>query len=132
MLIKPIYLLADSQLLFWNKTDRPPLQRVRDEIESAAPTAAYIGASNGDIPEYFSLFQGAMEQVEISNCRMIRSKLTQEDKAFVEQADLLLLAGGEGELGWRVFQKNARKEIIPRPPIEAPLLLATPACPVHI
>src|SRR5258708_21105098 len=114
MLIKPIYLLADSQLLFWNKTDRPPLQRVRDEIESAAPTAAYIGASNGDIPEYFSLFKGAMEQIEITNCRMIPSKLTQEDKAFVEQADLLLLAGGEVELGWRGFEENGMKENIAR------------------
>lgn len=132
MLIKPIYLLADSQLLFWKETDHPLLQRVRDEIESTAPSAAYIGASNGDIPEYFSLFQGAMEQIEVSNCRMIQSKLTPEDKAFVERADLLLLAGGEVELGWRVFEENGLKEIISRRRMEGAVLIGISAGAVQI
>src|SRR5258708_27129103 len=123
MLIKPMYLLADRQLLFWKETDHHMLQRVRADIETPEPSAAYIGASNGDIPEYFSLFQGAMEQVEISNCRMIRSKLTQEDKAFVEQADLLLLAGGEVELGWRGFRENRLQDTIAPRPVETAVVL---------
>ena len=127
MLIKPMYMLADSQLLFWKEADSPFLQRAREEIESAEPSAAYIGASNGDIPEYYSLFQGAMEQIQISNCRMINSKLMPEDKAFVEQADLLLLAGGEVELGWRTFEENGLKEIIARRRIEGAVLIGISA-----
>jgi hypothetical protein len=52
--IKPIFLLSDSQLLFWREEDVPFLERVRKAIEEEEPgkeiRAAYIGASNGDAP----------------------------------------------------------------------------------
>lgn len=128
MTIQPMYLLADSQLLFWkDERGRLFLEGVREHIESKTPSAAYIGASNGDTPEYYALFQGAMEQVQIANCRMITSRLQPEEKAFVESADLLLLAGGNVELGWRVFEENGLKEIIARRRLEGAVLIGISA-----
>lgn len=128
MTIKPIYLLADSQLLFWkDESGRLFLDQVREQVDSTAPAAAYIGASNGDTHEYYSLFQAAMEQVQISTCRMIPSRMQPEDKAFVENADLLLLAGGDVDLGWRVFEENGLKEIITRKRIEGVVLIGISA-----
>jgi len=38
------------------------------------------------------LFVAAMESMGVSNCRMVPSQLTDEDKLFLEQSDLILLA----------------------------------------
>ena len=71
--LKPIYLFADSQLLFWKDEDRLFLDSLRSLIERPHPKAAYIGASNGDDLVFYSLFQGAMEGIGIRNCCMIHS-----------------------------------------------------------
>jgi cyanophycinase-like exopeptidase len=53
--------------------------------------------------------------------------MLQEDKAFVESADLLLLAGGDVELGWRVFEENGLKEIITRKRLDGAVLIGISA-----
>ena len=50
MVIKPLYLLADSQLFFWKSDSDSLAERIRADLDSANPKAAYIGASNGDQP----------------------------------------------------------------------------------
>ncbi|HKV93671.1 MAG TPA: Type 1 glutamine amidotransferase-like domain-containing protein [Candidatus Angelobacter sp.] len=111
-MIKPLYLLADSQLLFWKGEGGLP-ERIRQDLSSGAK-AAYIGASNHDQREFYDLFVAAMELMGISNCRMIPAQLKDEDKAFLQQAELLLLAGGNVELGWSVFESNGLKDLIPQ------------------
>lgn len=111
-MIKPMYLLADSQLLFWKDGDRLFLDRIREQLDSPSPSAAYIGASNGDNPEFFALFQAAMAGIQLTSCRMIPSTLTEEDKTFLAAADLVLFAGGDVEQGWRAFEQNGVKELI--------------------
>jgi peptidase E len=110
--IKPLYLLADSQLLFWRDKNRLFLERIREQLDSVNPKAAYIGASNGDSPEFYSLFQAAMEGIGLSSCRMIPSIPSDEDRSFLASADLVLLAGGDVDQGWKVFEKNGIKEVI--------------------
>jgi peptidase E len=110
--IKPIYLLADSQLLFWKPNGKTWLQTVRDQIDKDEPKAAYIGASNGDLPEFFSIFEGAMEQVGITDCRMIFSDYQTEDRTYLEDADLILLAGGDVGAGWRVIEQTGMSQDI--------------------
>ncbi len=107
---QPIFLLADSQLLFWSDDGELFLDQARQLIESEHPTAAYVGASNGDQPEFYQLFQGAMEGIGISDCRMIPSAPTAEDLEFFDAADLILLAGGDVERGWKIFEKNGLNE----------------------
>jgi cyanophycinase-like exopeptidase len=103
--MQPIFMLADSQLLFWTERGRPFLERVRERLGPGEHVAAYVGASNGDQPEFFSLFQAAMEQVGIGDCRMIRSEYGARDRASLLDAEVVLLAGGDVARGWRVMER---------------------------
>lgn len=127
MMIKPLYLLADSQLFFWKNDGDSLAERIRQDMDSSNPKAAYIGASNGDQPEFYNLFVGAMELMGISNCRMVPAQLSREDILFIEDADLILLAGGDVELGWHVFGQNGLKELIPRRRYDGALLVGVSA-----
>jgi peptidase E len=105
--IKPIYLLSDSQLLFWRDDDGELfLQQVRAHLDSENPKAAYVGAANGDRPEFYELFRGAMDGIGISDCRMIPAEPGDEDLAFFDEADLILLAGGDVRQGWRSMKSS--------------------------
>jgi len=113
--LKPIFLLADSQLLFWRDGEGNRfLDRARQLIAADAPekrpAAAYLGASNGDAPEFFDLFVAAMAEIGIHDCRHILSRPGDEDFAYLEQADLILLAGGDARRGWEVFVETGLKE----------------------
>jgi hypothetical protein len=110
-LVKPIFLFADSQLLFWHNEQGLFLNRVRDalsEEQSVAPLkAAYIGASNGDVPEFYNLFLAAMEGINITDCRMIPMMPLPEDEAYLSEANVILLAGGDPWRGWTLFKENS-------------------------
>lgn len=111
--VRPIYLFADSQLLFWHlATGEPFLARMRTQVESSTPKAAYVGASNGDAPEFFELFKGAMQTIEVEDCRLIPTEPSEEDLEFFDEADIIMLAGGEVRRGWRAFKKNGLKQKI--------------------
>lgn len=111
-MIKPMYLLADSQILFWKEGGDLFLQRIREQLDSPNPTAAYLGASNGDNPEFYRLFEAAMEGIGLKSCRMVPSSPSEEDRKFLATADLVLLAGGDVERGWNVFVDHGTKDLI--------------------
>jgi peptidase E len=102
---KPLFLLADSQPLFSNGSDplRAALQESLQVSERSITRAAYIGASNGDAPEFFELFVAAMDDINLHESRMIRAEFGSEDRSFLESADLLLLAGGDVDDGWEIM-----------------------------
>jgi len=127
MVIKPLYLLADSQLFFWKSDGDSLSDRIRADLDSSKPSAAYIGASNGDQPEFYSLFQAAMESMEISNCRLVPSQPSKEDILFIEDADLIVLSGGDVERGWRTFERNSLKELVPRKRFDGAILMGVSA-----
>lgn len=115
--IKPIFLLADSQLLFWREEGGEPfLARARKLLEEDEPgrpfKAAYLGASNGDAPEFYELFVAAMGEIGLRDCRMIPSDPQPEDRSFLHQADLILLAGGDIERGWDVFERTGLRDAV--------------------
>lgn len=130
--IKPIYLFADSQLLFWRPIEAPFISSLRRLIESESPKAAYIGASNGDNPEYHGIFEAAMQSIGITNCPMISSSLSEAEASFVEQADLILLAGGDVETGWNAFERSGLKDLIIRRYLDGALLIGTSAGAVQL
>ncbi len=111
-MIKSLYLLADSQLLFWSSNDRLFASRIREDMEANRTGAAYIGASNGDDPQFYELFRSAMELIELSECRMIPARPSSEDMQFLEKAGLVVLSGGDVERGWRTFEQNGVKEML--------------------
>jgi cyanophycinase len=132
MVIKPLYLLADSQLFFWKSDGDSLAERVRAELDKSSPKAAYIGASNGDQPEFYSLFQAAMESMGISNCRAVPSQPSKEDISFIEESDLILLSGGDVERGWRTFEQNGLKELVPRKRFDGAILMGVSAGAVQL
>jgi cyanophycinase len=103
--LRPVYLLADSRLLFPHAGGEPLLALARRHLPPA-PRAAYVGASNGDDPAFYAIFAAAAEAAGIAACRMIPSLPADEDRAFLEAADLVLLAGGDVERGWRTLVAN--------------------------
>ena len=110
---QPLYLLADSQLLFWKRHDRLLLDAALDGLPRDAPlSAAYIGASNGDRPEYYEIFEAAVDAIGITDRRMIDSSFGPDDRAFLERAQVIVLAGGDVRLGWNTFDKTGMKDVI--------------------
>lgn len=109
---KTLYLFADSQLLFWKRRGRLLLEEVLEQASTESPRAAYIGASNGDRPEFYEIFAAAMQSVGIVDHRRVDSAFTQDDRAFLESAHIILLAGGEVRVGWDAFERTGMKEVI--------------------
>jgi hypothetical protein len=112
--LKPIFLLADSELLFYRENGQLLLDRVVKESKRDQLKAAYVGASNGDHPDFYEIFVSAMEAAGVRNCRMISSSLSAADLEFLNDADIILLAGGDVERGWRVFLANGLNEHLVR------------------
>jgi cyanophycinase len=111
--LQPLYLLADSQLLFWKRQDRLVLEAALDGLARDTPlSAAYIGASNGDRPEFYGVFEAAVDAIGITDRRMIYSSFGPGDRAFLERAQLIVLAGGDVRLGWTTFKKTGMRDLI--------------------
>jgi hypothetical protein len=130
--LKPLYLLADSQLLFWKEEGVPFMRTVRERLGKSSPLVAYVGASNGDDPAFYSLFEAAMEEAGIRERRRILSELGPEDLDTIDHADLVLLAGGDVERGWRTFERNGLKQILVRRYYEGLLLMGVSAGAVQL
>jgi hypothetical protein len=110
--MRPIYLFADSQLLFWKEDGRFFIDRFLDDLETDGPKAAYIGAANGDDPQFFELFQASMEAIGVRESRMVRSDPSAEEMGFLRSAALILLAGGDPVRGFRVMESNGVRDAI--------------------
>jgi cyanophycinase len=132
MAIKPLYLLADSQLLFLKEGERLFTERIREDLDSPEPKAAYIGASNGDDPQFYSIFEAAMESMGVAQRRMIPARPSNDDLAFLQNADLVLLAGGNVEQGWRTFEQNGVKDLISRRRYDGVVLVGVSAGAVQL
>ena len=119
--MQPVFLLADSQLLFRAQGDGSLPERLAAALaeraaEGAAeeePAAAYLGASNGDEPAFFELFRAAMEQLGIRDCRHVPARPAADDLAFLERADLVLLAGGDSLRGMEAFRDAGIDALLP-------------------
>lgn len=112
--LQPILCLADSQLLFWHQEPGGPrwLERALGGEPGEAVRAAYVGASNGDEPAFYSIFAAAMESLGVTGHRMILSQFGKEDREWLASASLVLLAGGDPVRGWRIFEQSGLGEAI--------------------
>jgi len=128
----PVYLLADSQLLFSSLGGRPLLASAVDAIGRAGPRAAYVGAANGDQPEYYSIFEGAMEIIGVRDRRMILSDYDAVDRAYLRSADIIVLAGGDVGAGLRVLRATGMDDDIDGRRREDAVLVGVSAGAVHL
>ena len=103
----PIFLLADSQVLFARMEDgRPFGARLRNLLPSPGAKTAYVGASNGDDEAFYSIFKAAMDVAAFAERRMIGTGWSGDDRRWLESSELILLAGGDVARGWRVFHES--------------------------
>lgn len=124
---QPIYLFADSQLLFWSEGGELFLDSIVRLVTRASPKAAYLGASNGDAPEYYSIFEAAMDGAGVCSRRMIPRSFEAEDRSFLNEADIVLLAGGDVGRGWEVFVETGMREFVVRRYYEGAVLIGVSA-----
>jgi len=108
----PLYLFADSQLLFWRRNGKLLLETALDKSEGEPLRAAYIVASNGDRREYYEIFAGAMQAAGITDRRQIYSSFSAQDREYLESAQLIVLSGGEVHTGWEVFKRTGMHDVI--------------------
>lgn len=132
MTLQPIYLFADSQLLFWKNKGVLFLDSVGSRLMHSSPKAAYIGASNGDAPEFYSIFEAAMQGIDVRTCKMILSSFPVEDESFLNEADIIVLGGGDVERGWSILTERGIKELIMRRYYEGAILLGISAGAVQL
>ncbi|HEV2707508.1 MAG TPA: Type 1 glutamine amidotransferase-like domain-containing protein [Pyrinomonadaceae bacterium] len=130
--LQPIYLFADSQLLFWSEAGRRFLDSIRQLVKRDSPQAAYIGASNGDEPQFYSIFEAAMDAIGIHKRRMLLRSFSAEEQSFLREADIILLAGGDVERGWNVFVETGMRESIIRRYDEGAVLMGISAGAVQL
>src|SRR5687768_3045158 len=105
--VQPLYLLADSQILFWQSLTGPYLKSILGSSKVPAnPKIAYIGASNGDSPEAHAIFAAAIEQLDSPRPHHVRASYSADDRKFLGAADVVVLAGGEVETGWNAFMQS--------------------------
>lgn len=122
--VKPIYLLADSRPLLW---DRPITAEAIGARDGATLSAAYLGASNGDVAAFYELFTAAMARVGITRTLHVHAQPSRGECAFLDRADLVLLAGGDPSAGWRAFESSGLREQIERCYLAGAVILGTSA-----
>jgi cyanophycinase-like exopeptidase len=110
--VKPVYLLADSQLLFWQGRAGPFLSSILKDCGISTPRIAYIGASNGDSAEAHSIFMAAVGQLETVTAHHVRVSYAGADREFLETTDVIVLAGGDVEKGWNAFTQTGMRDTI--------------------
>jgi hypothetical protein len=80
--------------LFWTDHAQSVAQPIRAAIDHDVPTAAYIGAANGDDPAFFGIFEAAMDLASVRERHMIHADFVPTGLAALESADVSLPAGG--------------------------------------
>jgi len=130
--LKPQVLLADSSLLFAKGPSAFLGPMLAEQFDGNSLTAAYLGAANGDQPEYFEIFEAAMAGVGIGHVKMIRQEFPVSDREWLKQADVIVLAGGDIALGWEVFSTTGIREILQERFLGGAMLIGISAGAVHL
>ena len=73
-----------------------------------------------------------MQNVGIRDCKMILSSFTSVDEVYLNEADIILLAGGDVERGWRVFNQAGLTELIIKRYYEGAVLIGISAGAVQL
>ena len=108
-LLKPIFLFADSQILFWKIKKELFLKRCIEcfsEEKRVDFRASCIVASNDNQKEFYEIFISAMTQIAVFDYRMIPDEPDYSDIIFLQNSDIILFAGGDIAKGLKIVQNN--------------------------
>ncbi|OGO39303.1 MAG: hypothetical protein A2147_05545, partial [Chloroflexi bacterium RBG_16_57_8] len=96
----------------------PILDEVFNDIGRASPTVVYVGAANGDNPEFFERMDGMIRKGR--QCRILHAVLSPGNadvkKAvdLIESADAVFVSGGDVEVGMQVLKEKGVTAVLPR------------------
>ena len=109
----PLILLANSDLLFHRGAGEERfVASWREYAVTPLRCAAYLGASNGDMAEFYDLFVAATSPLSLEERRHVKAEPAGDDLTFLDRADLLLLAGGDVQRGLRAFEASGVRQKI--------------------
>ena len=128
---EPLFLLADSQLLFRGAHGPSILDRVRTHLPRE-PRCAYLGAANGEERAYYDLFRAAVEAAGLGEGRMVHARYQAADREWLERAHLVVLSGGDVDRGWRIFRQSGIAEALTARYAAGAVLLGVSAGAVHL
>lgn len=108
-----LYVAASSNPLFigpWFTSEvRDAIVAAMQARGSGSPIAAYIGACNGDLADYFSICQAAVGRLSLPlPCAHVNASEHGRDAcvAAVQRAALVVIGGGDVQLGWDAMQRK--------------------------
>ncbi len=127
---KPILLLADSQNLFWQVNGFGVLNGLWGQ--EAPLSAAYIGAANNDRPEFYQIFQAAMQSAGVRQTMHIRKEFTPAQRQALQSAQVILLAGGDVLEGWKIIKQSGMATVLVDRYYQGAWLIGVSAGAVHL
>ncbi len=127
---KPILLLADSQNLFWQVNEQGVLKWLWGQ--EPPHSAAYIGAANNDRPEFYQIFQAAMQWAGVRQTMHIRKEFTPAQRQALQSAQIILLAGGDVAEGWKIIRQTGMADILVDRYYQGAWLIGVSAGAVHL
>ena len=108
-----LFVTADSISLFTPSFFKEVVGRsigtVIEASGSQRTACLYFGASNGDNPDYYDVFQAAVEQLSVSRHALTCHHVRADDpnaEALMHEAVLIVLSGGSVHLGWDAFKRH--------------------------
>ena len=112
---KPVYLLAGGR---GGGNMDSMLDAIFDDIGRNTPTIAYIGAANGDNPDFFERMAGML--LDRRKCHIAFAATCSRDAdpgeaiQVMTSADAVFVAGGDVEAGMNVLDEEALSSAFPR------------------
>lgn len=120
-----LVLLADSQLLFPGRYSH----ELRNLLSAwlSGRTGIYIGAANGDVPEYFQLAQEAFSALGAALTWQKSGQMAKPDTGA-----FYLLAGGDVAEGWRYISRPDVISVLQRARQENAVFIGVSAGAMHL
>lgn len=112
---KPVYLLAGGR---GSNDMAPVLDQIFDDIGKQSPAIAYVGAANGDSPDFFERMAGMLRSGR--RCSIAHADLASEGADvrratdIIESADAIFMSGGDVEAGMEVLEARVASSLFAR------------------
>ena len=97
MEMKPVFLLADSELLFFWAEGAPFVGRIREYASVSEPRIVYLSRDDKEAQHLYEMVYAAFAQVGMTDCCPIGVEIDDRDLDHLEDADIIILAGGVWE-----------------------------------
>ena len=131
--ISPMFLCGDSTPLF-SAAFFVEVVGVAAHATGRQSAAVYLGAANGDAADHFEIFCAAVQtlRVPLQPHHVRAATAGAAEVLLVEEAALVVLAGGDVQLGWLAFVSSGLDLALRRAAATGAVLLGISAGAIHL